>query len=118
MRKLTTLFTRSTAMPRLTSWLLAIAASTMLSVLPINFDRQFDGFSISMARAAVQQCAAQPQISSGCARASCMLLRHFLPATGLLEVALPPVNAKAKHTGWNINPAAQHVGCDIVPSVA
>ena len=72
MRKLTTLFTRSTAMPRLMSWLLAIAASTMLSVLPINFDRQFDGFSISMARAAVQQCAAQPQISSGCARASCM----------------------------------------------
>ena len=72
MRKLTTLFTRSTAMPRLTSWLLAIAASTMLSVLPVNFNRQFDGLSISLAQAAVRQCATQPVISSGCARASCV----------------------------------------------
>ena len=71
MRKLTTPFARLVAIPRLRSWLLAIAATTMLSVLPINFDRQFDGLSISLAHAAVAQCAPQPLIGS-CARASCM----------------------------------------------
>jgi hypothetical protein len=70
MRKLTTPFARSVAILR--SWLLAIAATTMLSVLPINFDRQFDGLSISLAHAAVAQCTPQPLIGSGCARASCM----------------------------------------------
>ena len=72
MRKLTPPFARSAAIPRLRSWLLAIAATTMLSVLPINFDPHFDGLSISPAQAAVQQCAAQPQTGSGCARASCL----------------------------------------------
>jgi hypothetical protein len=72
MSKLTTPFSWWAVIPRLKSWLLATAATTMLSVLPINFDRQFDGLSISPAQAAAQQCAAQPQISSGCARASCM----------------------------------------------
>jgi hypothetical protein len=73
MRKPTTPFARSAAIPRLRLWLLAIAATTMLSVLPINFDRQFDGLSISPAQAAAaRQCALQPLISSNCARASCM----------------------------------------------
>ena len=52
--------------------LLAIAATTMLSVLPINLDRQLDGLSVSPAQAAVAQCAPQPLISSACARASCI----------------------------------------------
>jgi hypothetical protein len=72
MRKLTTSFARSAAIPPLRSWLLAIAGTTMLSMLPINFDRQFEGLRSSSAQAAVPQCAAQPQISSRCAQPSCM----------------------------------------------
>jgi hypothetical protein len=55
--------------PRSKLWLLIIAT---LSVLPLNFDRQFDGLTILAAQAAVPQCAAKPQVSSRCPQSSCM----------------------------------------------
>jgi hypothetical protein len=72
MLELTIPFARAIALPRFGSWLLAIAVAAMLSMLPINFDRQMRGLGISPAQAAIGQCALQPLMSSSCPRVSCI----------------------------------------------
>jgi hypothetical protein len=71
MRELTVSSAWSTAIPHLRSWPLVIAAITMLSVAPIDFNRHFDGLKLSLAEAA-SQCAAQPVADSRCPQAACI----------------------------------------------
>jgi len=68
MVELRTSSSRVDIIPRLTSSWLVIAATTMFSLLPINFDGHLKGLSFSSAEAAVQ-CAPQPL---SCARARCV----------------------------------------------